>query len=92
VDGTDAGETDVDSRGGNVAGEFKTAGPIEPGSPSLEHALLVIAGAYVAVLSLGELLLDASSLWGYPYLVLTAVTAALSLFGLVYFGLVTPDT
>jgi hypothetical protein len=90
--GPDGAEAGADGDGGNIAGEFTTTGPIEPGSPSLEHALVVIAGAFIAVLALGELLLNSSSLWGYPYLVLTAVMAATSLLALAYFGLLTPDT
>lgn len=90
-DEVEDGEDD-ESEGDGVAGEFVPEGPVEPGSPTLENAVFVVVGAYLAVLATGELLVGVE---GYSLRGLAAVTGASLLVAIVcfgFFGLLTPET
>lgn len=56
-DPADGGDSPGDgSSGEGVFGPFEDAGPIEPGDPSLEHALFVLFGVLVGVVATLQLM------------------------------------
>lgn len=85
-------EKSEDDSSGNVAGAFQPSTDIEPGSISLGNSLFVVAGAYIAVLSLTRLFIDVQGFDGRDVFVLTGGTLLISIVLLGFLGLFTPDT
>lgn len=77
---------------GNVAGEFLTSEPIEPGSPDRQNALFVVVGAYIALLAIAGIFLVGRGLDTSTTLVFIVVTLVVTVLLLKFFGLITPDT
>jgi len=82
----------ADDEGGNVAGIFRPADQVEPGSPNLRSALFVLSGVYIGVLTLTRLFVDVRGFDATDVLILTAATVLVGLLALGFFGLLTPDT
>lgn len=78
----------IDESGGNVAGAFRPATEIVPETPSLESALFVVAGAYIAVLALTRMFVDPAGFSARDVLVLTGGTLGLAVVAFVFYGLV----
>lgn len=91
-DATGDSEDGDEARQGNVAGEFRPSGPLEPESPDLGNALFVVFGAYLAVLTLTRLFVDVQGFDGRDLIVLTGGTLLISIAFFGFFGLLTPDT
>jgi hypothetical protein len=81
-----------DDAGGNVAGSLTSLGPIEPQSPTLENALFVVLGVYLAVFGLAGMLAPGVVSAPRNVAILAGGIFALAALSFAVFGLLTPDT
>lgn len=89
-DSTD--EDDGSMAGGNVAGEFTSSGPVEPGQPDLENAIFVAIGAFLAILTVARLVVGSGGFTLRSLALVTGITALVTLICFGFFGLLDPDT
>lgn len=76
----------------NVAGSLTSVGPIEPETPSLEHAAFVVLGVYIGLLAIAGTFVPGFALTPSNVLLLTGGVLAVALVSFGFFGLLTPET
>jgi hypothetical protein len=83
---------DGEEAGGNVAGSLTSLGPIEPQSPTLENALFVVLGVYLAVFGLAGMVAPGFVSAPRTVAILAGGLFVLAALSFAVFGLLTPDT
>jgi len=81
-----------DDAGGNVAGSLTSLGPIVPQTPTLENALFVVLGVYLAVFGLAGMVAPGFVSAPRTVAMLAAGLFVLAALSFAVFGLLTPDT